>query len=185
MIAPEVAISCATSAGSNEVWVPVAGMSLGFVWKLGQRFALDPNRRLPHPGRHRLQPRLADAPLRGRHVVFDRGGADHGTRRRAADAQEREAGGSGIQHLNDGDAEAALEVAAQLEELRYTASFEIAALAYGQLGDLDAAVGVLTRGVDLAPDVGLNWQLLGNYLSDLERFDEAVSAYESALTAPA
>ena len=32
-----------TSAGSNEVWVPVSGLSLGFVWKLGQRFALVPD----------------------------------------------------------------------------------------------------------------------------------------------
>ena len=42
VIAPEVAMQLWTSAGSNEVWVPVAGMSLGFVWKLGQRFALVP-----------------------------------------------------------------------------------------------------------------------------------------------
>ena len=42
VIAPEVAMQLWTSAGSNEVWVPVGGLSLGFVWKLGQRFALVP-----------------------------------------------------------------------------------------------------------------------------------------------
>jgi hypothetical protein len=42
VIAPEAAVQLWTSAGSNEVWVPVAGLSLGFVWRLGQRFALVP-----------------------------------------------------------------------------------------------------------------------------------------------
>jgi len=35
--------------------------------------------------------------------------------------------------------------------------------------------------LELAPQVWLNWQLLGNYLSDLKKFDEAQSAYDSAL----
>jgi hypothetical protein len=42
VIAPEVAMQLWTSAGSNEVWVPMSGLSLGFVWRLGQRFALVP-----------------------------------------------------------------------------------------------------------------------------------------------
>jgi hypothetical protein len=42
VVAPEVGLQLWTSAGSNEVWVPTTGASLGFVWRLGQRFALVP-----------------------------------------------------------------------------------------------------------------------------------------------
>src|SRR5262245_5741741 len=91
---------------------------------------------------------------------------------------------AGYQHLKDGDAEAALRVAEELESLLYTATFEIAALAHRQLGDIEAAVALLKRGLEIAPVVWVNWQLLGNYLSDLERFDEAAFAYESALECP-
>ncbi len=91
---------------------------------------------------------------------------------------------AGYQHLKDGDTEAALKVAAELEGLRFTAAFEIAALAHGQLGELEAAVVVLRRGLEMAPNVWLNWQLLGNYLSDLGDYDEAGSAYEKAMECP-
>ena len=39
-------------------------------------------------------------------------------------------------------------------------------------------VTVLRCGVTTASDVWLNWQLLGNYLSDLERYDDAEAAYQ-------
>ena len=45
----------------------------------------------------------------------------------------------GYRHLQDGDAAAAQKVSAELEALRFTAAFEIAALAHAQLGDLEAA----------------------------------------------
>jgi tetratricopeptide (TPR) repeat protein len=88
---------------------------------------------------------------------------------------------AGYQHLQEGNAEAALKVAEELESLRFTATFEIAALAHFQLGDIEAAVAVLKRGVKVAPTVWGNWQLLGNCLSDLGRYDDAASAYENAL----
>jgi tetratricopeptide (TPR) repeat protein len=84
----------------------------------------------------------------------------------------------GYRHLQDRDAEAALKVAAELETLRFTAAFEIAALAHAQLGNLEAAAATLRRGLDIAPTVWINWQLLGNYVSDLKRYDEAASAYD-------
>jgi tetratricopeptide (TPR) repeat protein len=90
----------------------------------------------------------------------------------------------GYQHLEDGKPDEALAVAAKLEELEYTAAFEIAALAHAQQGDLATAVKTLERGLDLEPAVWVNWQLLGNYLSDLGRHDEAASAYERALGCP-
>jgi len=87
----------------------------------------------------------------------------------------------GFEHLHDEEFEEALEVARQLEELRFSAAFEIAALAHDGLGNLEEAMRVLHRGVEAAPEAWTNWQLLGNFLSDLERFDEAEAAYEQAL----
>lgn len=87
----------------------------------------------------------------------------------------------GYEHLEQGEYEEALEVARELEELQFTAGFEIAALAHEGMDDLDEAVRVLHRGVEAAPDCWPNWQLLGNYLSDLERYEEAEAAYEQAL----
>ena len=86
--------------------------------------------------------------------------------------------------IRDGEFDAALEVAGQLEKHRHTGGFEIAALAHAGKGELETAVAVLRRGVTRAPDVWLNWQLLGNYLSDLERYDDAEAAYQRALACP-
>jgi tetratricopeptide (TPR) repeat protein len=87
----------------------------------------------------------------------------------------------GYELLRDEDYEAARDIAAQLEDLRYSAAFEIGAQAQAGLGDLDKAVEILERGVSKAPTVWLLWHLLGNYRSDLGRFDEAADAYDRAL----
>ena len=87
----------------------------------------------------------------------------------------------GYEHLGNEEFEEALEVARKLEELQFTAAFEIAALAYDGMDDIDEALRVLHRGVEAAPDCWPNWELLGNYLSDLERYEEAEAAYEQAL----
>jgi hypothetical protein len=42
VVAPEAGLQLWTSAGSNEVWAPMMGLSLGFVWRIGQRFAIVP-----------------------------------------------------------------------------------------------------------------------------------------------
>ena len=80
---------------------------------------------------------------------------------------------------------AAHEIARQLEELRYSGAFEVAARAYLGEGEPEEAVAVLQRGLELAPEVWSNWQLLGNTLSDLGRFDDAAAAYERAWACPA
>ena len=87
----------------------------------------------------------------------------------------------GFDHLEQDEYEEALEVAQQLEEMQFTGAFEIAALAHDGMDDVDEAVRVLHRGVEAAPDCWPNWELLGNYLSDLERYEEAEEAYEQAL----
>jgi hypothetical protein len=42
VVAPELGLQLWTSAGSTPIWAPMTGLSLGFVWRLGQRFALVP-----------------------------------------------------------------------------------------------------------------------------------------------
>ena len=90
----------------------------------------------------------------------------------------------GRDRIREGEFDEALDIAAQLESLRYSGAFEIAALAHVGRGELESAVSVLRRGVAVAPDVWLDWQLLGNCLSDLKRYDEAQAAYERALACP-
>ncbi len=87
----------------------------------------------------------------------------------------------GFDCLREEDYERALEISSELEERRFTAAFEIGAQALAGLGDIDKAVTLLQRGLELAPQVWSNWQLLGNYLSDLNQYDEAKRAYDSAL----
>ncbi|MFT4646944.1 MAG: tetratricopeptide (TPR) repeat protein [Glaciecola sp.] len=87
----------------------------------------------------------------------------------------------GFQQLRDGEFEDALDTATKVEELRASAGFEIAAQAHANLGDPEAAVEVLERGVREAPNAWPNWQLLGNLYADVGRFDAAEDAYRDAL----
>jgi len=86
--------------------------------------------------------------------------------------------------LGDAKPDEALEIADRLRELRHSGAFEIGALAHAAKGNLEEAVRLLEEGLEKAPGVWLNWQLLGNYLSDLERFPQAATAYERALACP-
>ena len=90
----------------------------------------------------------------------------------------------GFALLQEGNYQAALDISRQLEEIRYSAAFEIAAQAYVGLGDLSRAVATLERGVKEAPDAWVNWQLLGNYRSDMGNYEKAADAYERALQCP-
>ncbi len=75
----------------------------------------------------------------------------------------------------------ALKISNRLEKLRYTAAFDIGAQAYCALGEMDKAIETLRRGVEVEPNCWLNLQLLGNYLSDIEEYDEADTTYNQAL----
>lgn len=87
----------------------------------------------------------------------------------------------GFQFLSDERYEEAIEISKQLEELRYTAAFDIGAQAYCGLGDMDKAIETLKRGIEIQPQCWPNLQLLGNYLSDIGEYEEAESKYEQAL----
>lgn len=86
--------------------------------------------------------------------------------------------------IEEGEFDAALEIAAELEELGNCGGFELAALAQAGKGDLEAAVATLQRGVAVAPEVWLLWVLLGNHLGELRRYDDAEAAYHRALACP-
>ncbi|MDH5324642.1 MAG: hypothetical protein OEZ68_07880 [Gammaproteobacteria bacterium] len=90
----------------------------------------------------------------------------------------------GFEFLADGEFSKALEIAAKLEALCYTGAFELGALAHYELGELDEAISYLKKGVSLAPKCWLIWQLLGNYLSDAELYEEAFTAYDESLLCP-
>ncbi|VVE68574.1 hypothetical protein PCA31118_02952 [Pandoraea captiosa] len=83
-------------------------------------------------------------------------------------------------HLEAGDPETALEIGKRLESMQYSGAYEVQAMAYADLDDIEQAIAVLEAGVAHAPGVWLLWQLLGNYRSDLGRFPAAIEAYEAA-----
>ncbi len=90
----------------------------------------------------------------------------------------------GFAYLSIHEYDEALKIANELEERRFSAAYDIAAQAHAGLGDVPEAIKTLERGVAAATKAWPNWQLLGNYLSDEERFDEAHAAYESAMMCP-
>ena len=86
-----------------------------------------------------------------------------------------------LEALDSGKPKAALRIAKKLEGMKYSGSFEIQARAYADLGKPSKAIDVLREGTNKCPGVWLLWQLLGNYLSDAGRFEEAFEAYEKGL----
>jgi superkiller protein 3 len=90
----------------------------------------------------------------------------------------------GLACVESGRTSEALAIAEELHSLRYSGAFEIKAQALASEGSKEEAVAVLREGLTIAPHGWLNGNLLGNYLSDLGRFEEAFAAYDEALLAP-
>jgi len=82
-----------------------------------------------------------------------------------------------IEERSFGDA---LKIGRKLRKLNFIGAFEIEGLAYAGLDRHGDAVRVLREGLALAPAAWPNWQLLGSCLSDLQRYDEALLAYDRA-----
>ena len=83
--------------------------------------------------------------------------------------------------LEAGHYERVTELTAQLRELKFSSVFEIEALFHLDLNRPAQALQVLDEGTELVPDLWLLWQLKGNVLSDLKRYDDALAAYDRAL----
>ncbi|MCP4591619.1 MAG: tetratricopeptide repeat protein [bacterium] len=90
----------------------------------------------------------------------------------------------GLALIEDQNYEEAIKAGEQLKASRHTSAFEILALAYAGLGDLEQAIETLEDGVQKGPSVWLLWLMLGNCRSDAERYSEAHEAYEQALRCP-
>jgi len=86
-----------------------------------------------------------------------------------------------FQALDQGEPEAAFKIAKILRRMKYFGAFEVEALACSNLGQTKQAIDALQEGTEKCPDVWQLWQLLGNYLSNEERFSEAFDAYDKGL----
>jgi len=76
----------------------------------------------------------------------------------------------------------AIKIGKKLKKLRHSSAFEILAMAYHSDNKLQKAIKTLQEGVKCAPNVGILWQLLGNYQSENFNFDEAQIYYQKALS---
>ena len=83
--------------------------------------------------------------------------------------------------LEAGHYDRVLELTAQLRALKFSSCFEIEALLHLDQNQPVRALQILDEGTGAVPDLWLLWQLKGNVLSDLKRFDEALQAYDAAL----
>jgi tetratricopeptide (TPR) repeat protein len=90
----------------------------------------------------------------------------------------------GYDRLDQYNAEGAPQIAEELKKIRNTGHFEIAARAHWMEGDHEKAIAVLEEGIRIAPTVYIFWQYLGEYLSDMGRYDEAIDAFEQSRDLP-
>lgn len=86
----------------------------------------------------------------------------------------------GFEQIQNYEYSNAVRTGKRLVKLRHTSGFEILGLAYAALDKPKKAIRILEKGLKTAADVWLLWQLLGNYYSDAQRYDEALTAYERA-----
>ncbi len=89
--------------------------------------------------------------------------------------------GEGWDLLEEGNFEQALEIGKRLERLRWTGAFELQAAVYEAQDDRESAVDILKRGIDKVGGPYLLFSRLGNTLSDLGRYDEAIQTYKDGL----
>jgi len=90
----------------------------------------------------------------------------------------------GIEHLEAGRYQEAIKVAAELEDPNGPMAFYLAAQAYAAMNDMKTAVATMRRSVLRNPTIWMNWFLLGTYLRNLQKYDEALAAYDQALLCP-
>ncbi len=86
--------------------------------------------------------------------------------------------------LEQGDPRKAVQIAEQLFRMRHTAGFEIKARALWDMGRPEDAIATLQEGVEIAPEVWVLWEYLGRYLSDMERYGDALEAFRNGLACP-
>ncbi|WP_136514199.1 tetratricopeptide repeat protein [Geomonas edaphica] len=90
----------------------------------------------------------------------------------------------GLDHLEAGRYSEAIQVAMKLEEAKGPLAFYIAAEVYASSKNFRDAVSTMRRGVLKRPTFWTNWFCLGIYLGQLNKYEEALAAYEQALLCP-
>lgn len=87
----------------------------------------------------------------------------------------------GMELLEDGELEEAMEIGRRLQRLRWTGNFELRAAVHEKRGELYKAIEVLREGIDFARGPWMLFSRLGNYLSDAGKYEEALETYEKGL----
>ncbi|HMS57089.1 MAG TPA: CDC27 family protein, partial [Fimbriimonadaceae bacterium] len=86
----------------------------------------------------------------------------------------------GLDALETRNARKAHRIADKLAALHNTAAYEIGARAHWMVGDHDKAIQLLQVGVSKFPHVAILWYFLGEFLSDMTRYEEAIEAFEKS-----
>ena len=68
--------------------------------------------------------------------------------------------------------------------IRYSGGFEIKAQAHKMMGNTEKAISILEFGIQKTPQVWVLHKLLGDYMSDSQKYKQAFFAYENALNIP-
>jgi tetratricopeptide (TPR) repeat protein len=89
-----------------------------------------------------------------------------------------------FQALDSEHDQQASSIAENLRSVDHPAGWEISALLLEHQEKVDEAVALLEDGVKKIPTSWRLWELLGNLYSDADKVDEALKAYDKALTCP-
>jgi len=86
----------------------------------------------------------------------------------------------GMELNRQGQPQKALEIARELNGYKYTGAWEVEAVALHEIGDANGAIEALRNGIEKKP-VWRVGHLLGIYLSDGGRYEEALEAFDASL----
>lgn len=90
----------------------------------------------------------------------------------------------GLEAIKNEEFDKAINIGRSLKKLRHTSAFEVLALAYNGKRKTIRAIKILKQGVKKGPNAWPLWQLLGNYYSDIGKFNRCFKAYENGLKCP-